>query len=85
MDEVVAEEIAVLPGMEELSNLLYVVRHEDSGKYDVAIIDCAPSGETLRLLSFPEMLHWWMTRMFTIGRMVTTMISPLAKAVIHMP
>jgi arsenite-transporting ATPase len=85
MDEIVAEELAVLPGMEELSNLLYVVRYEDAGEYDVVIMDCAPTGETLRLLSFPEMLHWWMTRMFPIGRMVTTMISPLAKAVIHMP
>ncbi len=85
MDEIVAEEMAVLPGMEELANLLYIVHYEDAGQYDVVIMDCAPTGETLRLLSFPEMLHWWMTRLFPIGRKVTTMISPLAKAVIHMP
>ncbi len=85
MDEVVAEEVAVLPGMEELANLLYVVRYENEGQYDVVIMDCAPTGETLRLLSFPEMLHWWMTRMFPIGRKVTTMISPLARVVLNMP
>ncbi|GAH48527.1 unnamed protein product [marine sediment metagenome] len=85
MDEVVAEEVAVLPGMEELANLLYIVRYENEGQYDVVIMDCAPTGETLRLLSFPEMLHWWMTRMFPIGRKVTTMISPLARVVLNMP
>lgn len=85
VDEIVADDMAVLPGMEELSNLLYIVNYERRGDYDVAVIDCAPTGETLRLLSFPEILHWWMTRMFPIGRKVSTMISPLAKAVIHMP
>ena len=42
MDEVVAEEMAILPGMEELANLLYIVDYYDSGKYDVIIVDCSP-------------------------------------------
>ncbi len=83
MDEMTAEEIAVLPGMEELANLLYVVHYE--GQYDVIIMDCAPTGETLRLLSFPEVLRWWMTRMFPIGRRVAIMAHPLAKALMNMP
>ena len=85
MDEVAAEEMAVLPGMEELANLLDVVHYQDEGKHDVIIMDCAPTGETLRLLSFPEILRWWMTRMFPIGRKVAIMAHPLAKALMNMP
>jgi len=85
IDELVAEEIAILPGMEELANLLYIVRYQDEGQYDVIIIDCAPTGETLRLLSFPEVVHWWMTRMFPIGRKVAGVIYPLARALMDMP
>ena len=83
MDEMAAEEVAILPGMEELANLLYVVHYE--GRYDVIIMDCAPTGETLRLLSFPEILHWWMTRMFPIGRKVAIMAHPLAKVLMNIP
>ena len=85
IDEMVAEEIAILPGMEELANLLYIVRYQDEGQYDVIILDCAPTGETLRLLSFPEVLHWWMTRMFPIGRKVAGVVYPLARALMDMP
>ena len=85
MDEMTAEEMAVLPGMEELANLLYVIHYQEEGQYEVIIMDCAPTGETLRLLSFPEMLHWWMTRMFPIGRKVAIMAHPLAKVLMKMP
>jgi len=85
LDEMVAEEIAILPGMEELADLLYIVHYQDEGQYDVIILDCAPTGETLRLLSFPEVIHWWMTRMFPIGRKVASVVSPLAKALVNMP
>jgi len=85
IDEMVAEEIAILPGMEELANLLYIVRYQDEGQYDVIIIDCAPTGETLRLLSFPEVMHWWMTRMFPIGRKVAGVVYPLARVLVDMP
>ncbi|MFC1983600.1 ArsA family ATPase [Chloroflexota bacterium] len=85
MDEIIAEEIAIFPGMEELANLLYIVRYQDEGQYDVIVLDCAPTGETLRLLSFPEVIHWWMTRMFPIGRKVAGVVYPLAKALVDMP
>ncbi|HUV52988.1 MAG TPA: TRC40/GET3/ArsA family transport-energizing ATPase [Dehalococcoidia bacterium] len=85
IDEMVAEEIAILPGMEELANLLYIVRYQDEGQYDVIIVDCAPTGETLRLLSFPEVMNWWMTKMFPIGRKVAGVVSPLARALMNMP
>lgn len=65
-----AEEIAYVPGMEELANLLYVAAYcegvEGEEKYDVIIVDCAPTGETLRFVSFPDVLSWWLDRMFAI-------------------
>ena len=53
VESMVAEEIAVLPGMEELANLLWINQHHERSEYDVIIVDCAPSAETFRLLSFP--------------------------------
>jgi len=85
MDEITAEEVAILPGMEELANLLYILYHQESGQYDTIIVDCAPTGETLRLLSFPEMLQWWMTKMFPIGRRVASVVHPVVRAMINMP
>jgi len=85
MDEVTADEIAIFPGMEELANLLYIVHYQDDGQYDVAIVDCAPTGETLRLLSFPEIMHWWMTKMFPIGRKIAGIVYPMARTLITMP
>jgi len=85
MDEMTAEEIAIFPGMEELANLLYILHYQDEGQYDVTIMDCAPTADSLRLLSFPEMMHWWMTKMFPIGRRVAGMVYPLAKTLVTMP
>lgn len=85
MDEVTADEIAFFPGMEELANLLYIVHYHEDKVYDVVIIDSAPTGETLRLLSFPDIMHWWMTKMFPIGRKVAGAIYPLAKTFTSMP
>ncbi|MAF85886.1 MAG: arsenic-transporting ATPase [Dehalococcoidales bacterium] len=85
MDEMAAEEMSAFPGMEELANLLYVIHYQDEEQYDVVIMDCAPTGETMRLLSFPEILRWWMTRMFPIGRKVAILAHPLAKALMNMP
>jgi len=85
MDEITADEIALFPGMEELANLLYIVHYQDDGQYDVVIVDCAPTGETLRLLSFPEIMHWWMTKMFPIGRKVAGIVHPLARTLMNMP
>ena len=51
LDEVLAEEMTVLPGMDELGNLLWITDHMESGKYDTIVVDAAPTGETLRLLS----------------------------------
>ena len=85
MDELVAEEVAIFPGMEELANLLQIVRYQEGGKYDVLIVDCAPTGETLRLLSFPEMMRWWMARIFPIGRKMVTGLRPMLRALTSVP
>ncbi len=85
MDEIVADEMAVLPGMEELANLLYIIDYYRSGEYDVIVVDCAPTGETLRFLAFPEVLHWWMDRMFPIGRKAASLVHPLVSRLTNIP
>ncbi len=85
MDEVVAEELAVLPGMDELVSLLYITRYNRSGEYDVLVVDAAPTGETLRLLSFPDMARWYMNRLFPLQKSVTRAVRPLAKGVLRLP
>jgi arsenite-transporting ATPase len=85
VDDVVADEIAFSPGMEELANLLYILNYQEGGKYEVAIVDCAPTGETLRLLGVPEVLRWWMTRLFPIGRKIIAGVRPLARTLTSMP
>ena len=85
MDEVVAEEVAVLPGMEEMVGLLNITHHYDSGDFDTIIVDCAPTGETLRLLSFPEMARWYMRKLFPIERRVATALGPMARGLFNLP
>ena len=85
MEEIVAEEVAILPGMEEGANLLYIVDHYKSGKYDVIVVDCAPTADTLRFLSFPEVLRWWMEKMFPIGRTAASLTRPFIKPLLNVP
>jgi len=85
MDELIAEETAVLPGMEELASLLQVVGHHDSGNYDVIIVDCAPTGATLQLLTIPEIGRWYLKRIFPVERQAMKVIRPLAQAMLDMP
>jgi arsenite-transporting ATPase len=85
VDDVIADEIAFSPGMEELANLLYILNYQEGGEYEVVIVDCAPTGETLRLLGVPEVLKWWMTRLFPIGRKIITGVRPLARTLTSMP
>ena len=85
MDNVMAEEIAVFPGMEELANLLWVNRHVSSGEFDVIVVDCAPTGETLRLLAFPEVGRWWIDKLLPINRQLTRIVRPMARHVTDLP
>ncbi len=85
LDEIMAEEMTVLPGMEELSSLLLITHYFDSGEYDVLIIDCAPTGETLRLLSFPEVARWWLEKIFPVQRKAYKLIRPMLKPFSDIP
>lgn len=82
---VAAEEMAILPGMEEMASLLYIVQHYDEGAYDTIVVDCAPTADTLRLLAFPEVLRWWMEHLFPIHRRVTLTVAPLVRALWDLP
>ena len=85
VDEVVAEEIAVLPGMEELANLIWVYYHEQSREYDVIVVDCAPTGESLRLLTFPEVAQWWLNKLLPVGRRLVPITYPIIHRFTDMP
>jgi arsenite-transporting ATPase len=85
VDDLVADELTVLPGMDELANLLWINRHRESGKFDVIVVDAAPTGETLRLLSFPDVMHWWIERIFPIQRKAMSVARPLLGAITDMP
>ncbi len=85
LDEVMAEEMTILPGMDELGSLLWIADHMDQGRFDVIVVDAAPTGETLRLLSLPEASRWWVERIAPIGRRVTKLGGPLIQKMIGMP
>lgn len=81
VDSVSAEELTVLPGAEEVLALLEVRDKVQGGAYDVVVLDCAPTAETLRLLALPEALEWYMRRIWPLERRVVTALrAPLAKA-----
>jgi len=80
-----AEEMAVFPGMDELFSLASVRDHAESGAYDTIIVDCAPTAETLRLLSLPEVMSWYMNKMFPVGRRVAKVVRPVMTRVSSMP
>jgi arsenite/tail-anchored protein-transporting ATPase len=85
IDELVADELSVLPGMDELANLLWINRHGESGQFDVVIVDCAPTGETLRLLSLPDVARWWMEKIFPLHRRAAQVVRPLGRALFDFP
>jgi arsenite-transporting ATPase len=78
--DIAAEELTVPPGMDELFSLLQIKRHHESGEYDAVIVDCAPTGETLRLLSFPDIANWWLEKVFPWDRRVVAAARPLARS-----
>lgn len=78
-DEMVAEELLVFPGMEELISLRAIREIEATGDYDVCIVDCAPTGSTLRMLRFPDALRIFMEHFFDFERRGARMLRPLMK------
>jgi len=74
-----AEELAMLPGMDELFGLLMVRRHHEAALYDALIVDAAPTGETLRLLSLPDQMSWYVEKIFPMQRRAAKVIRPFAR------
>ena len=85
VDETVAEEIAILPGMEELFSLVRVAAWAEEGRYDTIVIDCAPTGDTIRMLAVPEVLSFYFSRIFPIQRTVLRTVRPVAERLTDMP
>ena len=81
VDPITAEELTVIPGAEEVLALLELRAHATSQEWDVIVVDCAPTAETLRLLALPEALGWYMDRVFPAERRIIKAFRPvLAKA-----
>jgi arsenite-transporting ATPase len=85
IEDIVAEELAIFPGFDELASLLHLLNYYEKEEYDVIILDCAPTGETLRLLSVPEVAKWYMNRFFGIEKKVLKLVKPLAEPIINVP
>lgn len=81
INDVEAEELAILPGMEELSAMMYVNQFRREARYDVIILDCAPTAESLRFISMPTTLDWYMKHIFTFHRSLLKAVRPLANRV----
>jgi arsenite-transporting ATPase len=73
------EDIVVFPGMEELFSLLKIKDLYEKGIYELIIVDCAPTGETLSLLKFPELFAWYMEKLFPIGKVAMKVLRPISK------
>jgi arsenite-transporting ATPase len=81
LSEVEAEEMAIFPGMEELSALLYINDWHKEHRYDVIVLDCAPTGESLRFVSMPTTMKWYMQHIFPVQRGVLRAVRPIANRV----
>lgn len=79
VDDVIAEEVTILPGLEEGASLLWLSEYAASGDYDVVVIDAAPTAETLRLLTLPDAARWWVERFIPLGRTAARFLSPVAR------
>lgn len=85
VDPIEAEALTVLPGAQDVLALLEVRDHARSGRWDVIVVDCAPTAETLRLLALPEALNWYMDRIFNVERKVVRTFRPLLSKAAGIP
>lgn len=73
------EDLVVIPGMEEFFSLLRIQEIYEKNEYDIIIVDCAPTGETLSLLKFPELFSWYMEKLFPVGKVALKVLRPISK------
>jgi arsenite-transporting ATPase len=84
-DAVEAEELAVVPGLDEVFALADIKQFATSGEFDAVVVDCAPTAETIRLLSLPDILAWYMDRLFETQRRLTKLTRPILDRVTSLP
>ncbi|HEV3127431.1 MAG TPA: ArsA family ATPase [Solirubrobacteraceae bacterium] len=85
LDRISAEELTVPPGMDELFSLLRLRTVHESGEWETIVVDCAPTGETLRLLSFPDVARWWIEKIFPMERQILATAAPLVRSLLDIP
>jgi arsenite-transporting ATPase len=85
VDRISAGELTVPPGMDELFSLLVLKEQHSSEEWDAIVVDCAPTGETLRLLSFPDVARWWIDKVFPAERQLLAVARPIARSVLDVP
>ncbi len=85
VDRISAEELTVPPGTDELFSLLEIKRHHERDDFDALVVDCAPTGETLRLLSFPDVASWWLEKVFPWERRLVAATRPFARGLLDIP
>ncbi|MDX1995411.1 MAG: ArsA family ATPase [bacterium] len=79
VDDIVAEEVTILPGLEEGAHLLWINKYVQDGEFDVLVVDAAPTAETLRLLSLPDVTRWWLTRVLSLTRGAAKLLRPIGR------
>ncbi|KYN76717.1 arsenic-transporting ATPase [Clostridium sporogenes] len=84
-ENIESEELLVFPAFEELLSLIKIKEIHDKGQYDVLIVDCAPTGETMSLLKFPDIFKWWMEKIFPIKKKGAKVVKPIIDATIKVP
>jgi arsenite-transporting ATPase len=85
IDRISAQELTVPPGMDELFSLLVLRDQHQSGRWDAIVVDCAPTGETLRLLSFPDVARWWIDKVAPLERQILAAAAPIARSLLDVP
>jgi arsenite-transporting ATPase len=85
IDRISAEELTVPPGMDELFSLLVLQQAHEASEWDVIVVDCAPTGETLRLLSFPDVARWWIEKVFPMEGQLLAAAAPFARSLLDIP
>ena len=85
LDEVVAEEVANPPGMDEIASLMWIKHYAQRAEHDVLIVDCAPTGETLQLLTFPDAARWWLDKIYPWERRAMKVARPVLQPLMDIP
>jgi arsenite-transporting ATPase len=85
LDEVVAEEVANPPGMDEIASLMWIKHYAQRDEHDVLIVDCAPTGETLQLLTFPDAARWWLDKVYPWERRAMRVARPVLQPLMDIP